>query len=104
MRIADCGLRIADFKRQLFLATDFNDLADTRKKHIELFCLSAKNTPYQYLWYSYDADVLYINLKKPSHATDSELTDDDVVVLTMTREGYTLKYNYSPRRRCSLCE
>lgn len=34
------------------------------------------------LWSSYDpeADVLYINFKKPSHATDSELTDDDVVV------------------------
>jgi uncharacterized protein YuzE len=35
-----------------------------------------------YLWTSYDAeaDVLYVNFKKPSHATDSELTDDDVIV------------------------
>jgi uncharacterized protein YuzE len=34
------------------------------------------------LWSSYDseADVLYINFKKPSHATDSELTDDDVII------------------------
>jgi len=24
--------------------------------------------------------VLYINFKKPSHATDSELTDDDIIV------------------------
>ncbi len=41
-----------------------------------------KNTPYQYLWSSYDAeaDVLYINFKKPSHATDSELTEDDVII------------------------
>lgn len=33
-------------------------------------------------WSSYDreADVLYINFKKPSHATDSELTDDDVII------------------------
>jgi len=23
---------------------------------------------------------LYINFKKPSHATDSELTDDDVII------------------------
>lgn len=35
-----------------------------------------------YLWTSYDAeaDVLYVNFKKPSHATDTELTDDDVIV------------------------
>ena len=34
------------------------------------------------LWVSYDAeaDVLYVNFKKPSHATDSELTDDDVII------------------------
>ncbi len=34
------------------------------------------------LWSSYDAeaDVLYINFKKPSHATDSELTDDDIII------------------------
>jgi len=38
--------------------------------------------PHRYLWSSYDAeaDVLYINFKKPSHATDSELTDDDVII------------------------
>lgn len=36
----------------------------------------------RYLWSSYDleADVLYINFKKPSHATDSEMTDDDIIV------------------------
>lgn len=27
-----------------------------------------------------DVDVLYINFKKPSHADDSELTEDDVVI------------------------
>ena len=34
------------------------------------------------LWSSYDeeADVLYITFKQPCHATDSELTDDDVIV------------------------
>lgn len=34
------------------------------------------------IWLSYDeeADVLYINFKKPSHADDSELLDNDVVV------------------------
>ena len=39
-------------------------------------------SPYRYLWSSYDpeADVLYINFKKPSRATDSELTDDNVII------------------------
>ena len=41
-----------------------------------------KKTPQGSLWSSYDAeaDVLYINFKKPSHAMDSKLTDDDVIV------------------------
>jgi uncharacterized protein YuzE len=41
-----------------------------------------RQSPQGYLWASYDkeADVLYINFKKPSVATDSELTDDDVIV------------------------
>lgn len=34
------------------------------------------------MWTSYDqeADVLYINFKKPSHAEDSELLENDVLV------------------------
>lgn len=38
--------------------------------------------PYKRIWYSYDeeADVLYLNFKKPSHADDSELTDDDIII------------------------
>lgn len=41
-----------------------------------------KQAPQGSLWSSYDAeaDTLYINFKKPSHATDSELTDDDVII------------------------
>ncbi len=43
---------------------------------------AVKRSPHRYLWSSYDpeADVLYINFKKPSHATDSEITEDDVIV------------------------
>jgi len=43
---------------------------------------AVKRSPHRYLWSSYDAnaDVLYINFKKPSHATESEMTDDDVIV------------------------
>jgi uncharacterized protein YuzE len=38
--------------------------------------------PHRTVWSSYDADadVLYLNFKKPSAATDSELTDNDVIV------------------------
>ncbi len=38
--------------------------------------------PYKRLWYSYDeeADVLYFNFKKPGHADDTELTDDDIII------------------------
>jgi len=38
--------------------------------------------PHSRIWTSYDkeADVLYINFKKPSHADDSELTDDDLII------------------------
>lgn len=41
-----------------------------------------KISPQYHLWSSYDAeaDVLYINFKKPSHATDSELLDNDVIL------------------------
>lgn len=38
--------------------------------------------PHSRIWTSYDkeADVLYINFKKPSHADDSRLTDDDIII------------------------
>ena len=41
-----------------------------------------RQSPSHLLWSSYDteADTLYINFKKPSHATDSELNEDDVIV------------------------
>ena len=40
------------------------------------------DVPYSRIWTDYDkeADVLYINFKKPSHADDSELTDDDLII------------------------
>ncbi len=39
-------------------------------------------SPYDRIWSSYDkeADVLYLNFKKPSHADDSELTEDDIII------------------------
>jgi uncharacterized protein YuzE len=43
---------------------------------------AVQHSPTGYLWSSYDgeADVLYINFRKPCHATDSELTDDDIIL------------------------
>lgn len=43
---------------------------------------AVRQSPRGYLWSSYDAevDVFYINFKKPRHATDSELTDDDIII------------------------
>ena len=40
------------------------------------------DVPYSRIWTAYDkeADVLYLNFKKPSHADDSELTDDDLII------------------------
>ena len=34
------------------------------------------------VWMTFDkeADVLYVNFKKPSFATDSELTDEDIII------------------------
>jgi len=38
--------------------------------------------PHNRIWMTYDkeADALYVNFKKPSHADDSEITDDDIIV------------------------
>ena len=38
--------------------------------------------PHPRVWSAYDkeADVLYVNFKKPSHADDSELTADDIII------------------------
>ncbi len=43
---------------------------------------TVKASPGHLLWSSYDAeaDTLYINFKKPSNATDSDITDADVII------------------------
>jgi uncharacterized protein YuzE len=40
------------------------------------------DVPHSRIWTVYDkeADVLYLNFKKPSHVDDSELTDDDLII------------------------
>lgn len=46
------------------------------------FIPTVDRTPQKNVWLHYDeeADVLYVNFKRPSVATDSELTDEDVIV------------------------
>lgn len=46
------------------------------------FLPTIKGLPQKSVWLTYDqeADVMYINFRKPSTATDSELTDDDVII------------------------
>jgi len=41
-----------------------------------------QQSPEKSVWLTYDTedDVLYVNYKKPGIATDSELTDDDVII------------------------
>lgn len=41
-----------------------------------------KETPNGNVWLSYDAgaDVLYVSFKQPGEATDSKLTDEDVIL------------------------
>jgi len=53
----------------------------THKKFLKLIPLLT-DSPENALWTSYDAeaDVLYVNFKKPSVATDSEITEDDVIL------------------------
>ena len=55
---------------------------------------AVRHSPQKYLWSSYDAeaDVLYINFKKPSRATDSELTANDIIVRYEGKEvvGFTI--------------
>ena len=41
-----------------------------------------RNSPGNRLWSSYDeeGDVLYVHFREPTAATDSELTDEDIIV------------------------
>jgi uncharacterized protein YuzE len=58
-----------------------------------------KHAPGQNVWLYYDeeADTLYVNFKKPSVATDSELTND-VIVRYEGEEviGYTVLHASQP--------
>ena len=56
------------------------------------------------IWVDYDqeADVLYVNFKKPSHADDSELSDDDVIVRYEKGQVVGMTFLHASKRRKSL--
>ena len=57
-------------------------MATVSPDHILTFVPQALQLHQKNIWLSYDeeADVLYLNFKKPNHADDSELLDNDVIV------------------------
>jgi uncharacterized protein YuzE len=59
---------------------------------------------YKKIWVDYDqeADVLYVNFKKPSHADDSELSDDDVIVRYEKGQVVGITFLHASKRRKSL--
>ena len=76
------------------------DVLETISEHL---ISAVKNTPGKYLWSSYDteADTLYINFKKPSHADDSELTEDDVIIRYEEGEVIGLTFLHASERNTS---
>jgi uncharacterized protein YuzE len=60
--------------------------------------------PFQTIWSSYDAeaDVLYLNFKKPSHADDTELTDDDILIRYEKGEVVGVTILHASQRRTSV--
>lgn len=75
-------------------------MADVSLKDYLSIITAVRRSPQKYLWSSYDAeaDVLYINFKKPSRATDSELTNDDVIVRYEGDEVVGLTILHASRR------
>lgn len=72
-----------DIKRYLPLVSDVMDIS---KENI---------------WIDYDkeADVIYINFKKPSDPDDSELTDDDIIVRYEKGEVVGLTVLHASKRK-----
>ena len=57
-------------------------MATVNLEHVMSFVPQALQLHQNNIWLSYDeeADVLYLNFKKPSHADDSELLDNNIIV------------------------
>jgi uncharacterized protein YuzE len=53
------------------------------------------------IWVDYDeaADVLYVNFKKPSHADNSEITDDDIIIRYENEQVVGMTFLNASKRR-----
>jgi uncharacterized protein YuzE len=62
------------------------------------------NIPFKRVWYNYDedADVMYLNFKKPSRADDSELTDDDIIIRYEKGEVVGITILHASKRKALL--
>ncbi len=62
---------------------------------------------HQFIWSLYDteADILYLHFKKPNHADNSEMTEDEIIIRYENNEiiGLTV-LNASKRTDTSLLE
>ena len=69
------------------------------KDYVKLYP-AVKHSPTGQLWSSYDADadVLYISFEQPSPASDSELTDEDVIVRYRGEEMIGLTILHASKR------
>jgi len=56
------------------------------------------------IWVDYDeeADVLYVNFKKPEQADDSELTDDEVIIRYEKGQVVGMTFLNASKRRKAL--
>ncbi len=76
-------------------------MATLNLHHIAALAPRLLNLPYHRIWSSYDpeADVLYLNFKKPSHADDGELTDDDILIRYEKGEVVGITILHASRRK-----
>ncbi len=60
-----------------------------------------KESPSHSAWISYDeeADTLYISFKKPAVATDSEMTDDDLIIRYEGKEVVGITVLHASKRQ-----
>lgn len=77
---------------------------DVNVKEIIKLASQFLNIPFKRIWYSYDeeADVLYLNFKKPSHADDTELTDDDVIIRYEKGEVVGITVLHASKRKVAM--
>jgi uncharacterized protein YuzE len=76
-------------------------MAEMNLQSIIDLTLRLASIPLQTVWSSYDAevDVLYLSSEKPSHADDTELTDDDILIRYENGEVVGVTVLHASQRR-----